>query len=188
MPDETGSISAQEKKSANPLALLTSLAVGAALMYFLDPDRGTRRRKLVGDKLVRLGNVSADRAGSTVRDLRNRAYGVRARIENSRESDDADDTVLEQRVRAELGRVVSHPHAINVTSNAGRVSLKGDILAQEVDSLIDVTRSVGGVREVDNQLAVHPNTEGIPSLQGGGGGGGARQSRDNQFGAAEAWS
>jgi uncharacterized membrane protein len=149
------------------MALATSAAAGAALMYFFDPDRGTLRRKLVGDKLVRVSHVGAQRAGSTARDLSNRAGGIGARIRNSRQADDADDGILEQRVRAELGRVVSHPRAIKVSSGQARITLTGDVLAHEVDRLVDTVRQVKGVADVDNQLAVHKTGDGISSLQGG---------------------
>ena len=56
--------------------LLCGVAAGAALMYFLDPDRGGRRRALLRDKLVGLSNDLGDAAASKARDLRNRAQGL----------------------------------------------------------------------------------------------------------------
>lgn len=58
------------------LTLLCGVAAGAALMYFLDLDRGRTRRKLLGDKLVAWTNDLTDAAGSRARDLSNRARGV----------------------------------------------------------------------------------------------------------------
>ena len=34
----------------NKTAIVGAVGIGAALMYFLDPDRGKRRRALVRDK------------------------------------------------------------------------------------------------------------------------------------------
>ena len=56
--------------------LLAGVALGAGLMYLLDPERGRTRRKLLGDKLVAWTNDLSDAAGATARDLRNRAKGV----------------------------------------------------------------------------------------------------------------
>jgi hypothetical protein len=56
--------------------LLCGMAAGAALMYFLDPDRGGRRRALLRDKAVGLSNDLGEAATGAARDLRNRAQGV----------------------------------------------------------------------------------------------------------------
>ena len=55
---------------------LCGLGAGAALMYFLDPDRGARRRSLVRDKAVGLSNDAREAISDTAEDLSNRAYGV----------------------------------------------------------------------------------------------------------------
>src|SRR5919201_362461 len=69
--------------------------------------------------------------------------------------------------RAAMGRVVSHPHAIRVESNWGRVTLSGNILESEVDDLLSCAASVHGVREVENRLTPHAEAGGVPDLQGG---------------------
>src|SRR5439155_25138579 len=78
-----------------------------------------------------------------------------------------DDLVLIERVRARMGRVVSHPHAIQVGAENGRISLSGPILASEVQSLLHAARSVAGVVEIEDHLIAHPHADSIPSLQGG---------------------
>lgn len=55
---------------------LVGIGVGAGLMYFLDPDRGARRRSLVRDKAVGLSNDAKQAIGDTAEDLSNRAYGT----------------------------------------------------------------------------------------------------------------
>jgi hypothetical protein len=40
------------ESGGNALAILFSLGLGAALMYFFDPDSGRRRRDLVRDKFA----------------------------------------------------------------------------------------------------------------------------------------
>ena len=44
-------------------ALLTGVGVGVALMYFLDPERGRRRRALVRDRLAHGARLTRDAAG-----------------------------------------------------------------------------------------------------------------------------
>ena len=58
------------------LFLLGGLGLGAGLMYFFDPQMGRRRRALVRDQAVRLGNDAADALRDRTRDLGNRAYGL----------------------------------------------------------------------------------------------------------------
>jgi uncharacterized membrane protein len=146
---------------------IVAVGLGAALMYFLDPDRGAHRRKLVLDKFVHSRHVAGDALGTTARDISNRARGLAA-VTRSRLTDDpADDRVIEQRVRAELGRRVSHPAAIQVSVEAGRATLAGSVLAHEADKLVARTRKVRGVTGVESQLVVHKDSEGVPELQGG---------------------
>jgi hypothetical protein len=45
-------------------------------MYFLDPDRGNRRRALVKDKVVGLSNDAKRAITGKAKDLRNRATGL----------------------------------------------------------------------------------------------------------------
>ena len=56
--------------------LIRGAGIGAALMYFFDPERGARRRAMARDKLNRAAHVTGDSIGSTARDVANRARGV----------------------------------------------------------------------------------------------------------------
>ena len=109
-------------------AVLTGLGVGAGLMYFLDPERGRRRRALVKDKLAHSAHVSAGAMGTATRDLAHRASGAIARARSTLRQRPVDDVVLVERVRAQLGRLASHPHAIAVDATAGRIRVRGPIV------------------------------------------------------------
>jgi uncharacterized membrane protein len=148
-------------------AALTGLGLGVGLMYLLDPARGRRRRALVKDKLTRTLNVTADAAGTTGRDLAHRAAGTAARVRGSVRRRPVDDLVLIERVRAQLGRVVSHPHAIDVKVTDGRVTLSGPVLRAEVNQLLRAVERVDGVRELVNTLEQHTEPGNVPALQGG---------------------
>jgi hypothetical protein len=58
------------------IALLGGFGAGIALMYFLDPDRGRRRRALLRDQLNKWTRVGRDAAEGKAKDLRNRAEGA----------------------------------------------------------------------------------------------------------------
>src|SRR5690349_2313175 len=58
------------------LTFLGGLALGAAAMYFLDPEGGRRRRALVRDQAEHLMSDWPGRATSTARDVANRARGL----------------------------------------------------------------------------------------------------------------
>jgi len=75
---------------------------------------------------------------------------------------------LLERVRAKLGRVCSHPHAIDADVTDGAVTLRGPILGDEVDGVLTTIRSVPGVLSVTNALETHASAEGVPALQGEG--------------------
>jgi osmotically-inducible protein OsmY len=148
------------------LTFIGGIGIGAGLMYMLDPDRGSRRRALVRDKIISAANRVPDAAGATARDLRNRASGVVAGAKSLLKSDEVSDEVLVERVRSELGRVISHPRAIEVVAEQGRVTLSGPVLADEVVELISRVSSVRGVTGVENQLEVHEQVGDVPGLQG----------------------
>lgn len=142
------------------------VAAGAGLMYLLDPERGRRRRARMRDQAISAWSNLDDAMGTTARDLQHRAQGLVAEARSTFERDDAPDQVLEARVRSEIGRVVSHPRAIDVRADQGRVTLSGPVLARDVDNLLACVRKVHGVKEVENRLDVHQRADDVPGLQG----------------------
>jgi uncharacterized membrane protein len=146
---------------------IAGFLAGAGLMYLMDPDRGARRRALVRDQAVRASHRLAEGAEATGRDLRNRASGTAAELRSRFRREMADDEILHERVRAALGRVVSHPGAVTVSVTDGQVTLQGQVLAHELDDLVRTVAAVRGVSDVRNELVVSSSPEGVPSLQGG---------------------
>jgi hypothetical protein len=55
---------------------LAVLGIGAAAMYFLDPESGRRRRALLRDKVAHYRKEGRAYARGTSKDLRNRAHGL----------------------------------------------------------------------------------------------------------------
>lgn len=136
-------------------------------MFWLDPNRGRRRRALLKELVGSATRDLGDAVGVAQRDLQHRAHGLSSRIRSQLTPEQVDDAVLVERVRSALGRVVSHPKAIEVSASDGRVRLNGAVLLREHDKLLDVVCSVRGVQEVTDDLAVYEDARGIPELQGG---------------------
>jgi uncharacterized membrane protein len=151
----------------NPI--LVGGALGALAMYFLDPHEGRRRRARTRDKVVHAGKRLNEAGKVTARDTVHRAYGVLATARKLFNHEPVADGVLIERVRAELGRVVSHPHAVDVAADHGHVTLSGPILAEEVRPLLRCVRVVPGVMAVSDRLTVYEDAEAqhVSSLQGG---------------------
>lgn len=101
------------------------------------------------------------------RDLAHRMGGIAAEARHLFDDGQVDDGVLAERVRACLGRAVSHPGAIDVETAGGCVVLRGDVLAHEYPRLMNCVRAVRGVQSVDDQLGVHAEAKGVSALQGG---------------------
>jgi hypothetical protein len=143
-------------------------ALGVVAMYMLDPDKGRRRRAIVGDKAYSVVSDARQALGAATRDAAHRIEGLRARARRLvSDTPVPDDLQLIERVRARMGRLVAHPHAIQVGAYNGRVTLSGPVLAHEVGRVLDAVRSVWGVSSVDNRLVVYDSAESISSLQGG---------------------
>lgn len=149
------------------LAAVGGLGAGAALAYWLDPQRGNRRRALTRDKAAHALRVQQRMLERGARDLAHRARGLGPRLSHLR-SDHPSDEVLIARVRSALGRHTSHAHAIRVAADEGEVILEGPVLADEVDGVLRAVRRVRGVRQVHDALEIHTDSIGVPGLQGEG--------------------
>ncbi len=152
------------------LMLLTGLGLGAGagLMYLLDPDRGRRRRAMLRDKAASTARQLERGWSRTLRDLDHRAHGLAAQARAVVQPGSAvPDGVLESRVHTEIGRVVSHPGAVYVSCENGKVVLAGLVLKAEAERLRTAVRHVKGVEKVTDWLCEAETPEHISSLQGG---------------------
>ena len=147
---------------------LAGAGVGAALAFLFDPAGGGRRRALVRDKTVRATRRTRDGVDATARDIAHRTRGLAAAARGRLSRETVSDGRLIERVRSKLGRACSHPRAIDIDARDGEVTLRGPILAEEVDGLLATAAAVRGVRAVINELEPHEDSAGIPSLQGRG--------------------
>lgn len=148
------------------VSILSAAGLGAGLMYFLDPDRGHRRRAMTLDKAIHAAKVMAEGMGRVWRDATNRSRGMLAESARVFQREAPDDRTLAARVRSKLGLLVRHPRAIEVLAHHGHVTLRGPVHAEEVETVLSHVEHIRGVTSVANELDVHDRTEGIPALQG----------------------
>jgi hypothetical protein len=132
--------------------LLRAAGVGAALMYFLDPQLGRRRRAVARDSAIGAGRRAGEWLDKAVRDAQHRVEGTIAEFEALFDSTAPSAEKLVERVRARLGHVASHPHLIDVRTDDGRVTVAGHAPMNEIRGIVSAIYAVRGVRAVDNQL------------------------------------
>ncbi|HYN79958.1 MAG TPA: BON domain-containing protein [Gemmatimonadaceae bacterium] len=146
------------------LALLVGAVLGAALMFILDPARGGRRRALVRDKSLKALRRGGEAIHERTEDIGNRLTGAVAEL-RGRGGSPPTDQQLAERVRAELGHKVEHAKAIEVFAEDGHVTLRGDVLREELDDVLSAVRGVHGVAKVRSEMSVRATPGDIPSLQ-----------------------
>lgn len=146
-------------------SFIAGLAAGVALAYVLDPVSGGRRRAMVRDKFVRAGNRTAELAEEAAIDASNRARGLASETYAAFSREPVDDVRLVERVRAELGRVTTHPRTIQVSAMGGAVTLRGPVLSAEADRIVKEVKRVTGVNTIYDRLERHATPD-IPALQG----------------------
>jgi uncharacterized membrane protein len=146
--------------------ILTSIGLGAGLMYFFDPQHGTRRRAMVRDKANRFVNDLDESINKAMEDSRNRARGVLSEMTAKLSDQGAPDWILEERVRSNLGRLSAHARAVDVRADGGHIYVSGPVLREEEDEIVKAAIRTRGVYGVENQLQVVENPQDIPALQG----------------------
>jgi hypothetical protein len=130
-------------------------ALGALLAYFFDPQNGTRRRNTLADRTGALFRTGGRKAARTGRAVASEAYGVSQKVTHLKEEPKVfDDATLADKVRSEVFRDADVPKGdINVNVQEGVVQLRGEVERPElIESLVEQTRKVQGVRDVENLL------------------------------------
>ena len=147
------------EKEQVQVSWIASVGVGAGCMYLMDPDRGRARRALLHDKAAsayREVRTSVEKAQA---DLANRAHGLLAQAKSAVQHEPVEEDQLIARVRAKLGRLVSHPHAIEVIARDGEITLSGTVLENEAQHLVSGVGSIHGVSSVCDHLLRHSDAD-----------------------------
>ena len=124
-----------------PIGTLGAIAAGALAMYYLDPELGAQRRRLLAE-LVRSGLPQERRHARQ----RPRAYHQVTRADPQSDAD------LRDQIQTRLGRLVSYPGAIDVSVSDGMVRLGGRILAKEREGLLQQVQQMPGVQKLVNAM------------------------------------
>jgi len=146
---------------------VAGVAAGAGVMYLLDPRGGARRRALIRDKFLQAGRSARMYGGRLARRARNEVLGeLEERKAWWRErGEHIDDNVLIERVRAQLGHVLSHPSAVDVFADNGIVTLRGPVVRGEIRKICDRLDATRGIRNYNIELSERDIGERIPSAQ-----------------------
>jgi gas vesicle protein len=136
-------------------------ALGAGVMYVVDPQKGRARRAWIRDKVSSVVRRSGNTAYNKGRHLANRAYGVAAEARGA-----AGDLV--EHVNAAISRVLKDPTVIKVMADVnGRITVAGKVMADQIDRLLSAIHSVPGVSEVINRIeAIAGQAQESSSTQG----------------------
>jgi hypothetical protein len=148
-------------------SLIEGIGLGAVAMFLLDPDRGARRRALLRDQVVHETHKKREAVQIMGRDFVNRSKGLRHRVRSKMDGKQVPDELLVERARAEIGHVVSHSGAVQITCENGLMALSGPILASELEACLRHMQMIPGVYQVLNNLDIHASSEHISALQGG---------------------
>ena len=135
---------------------LAAAAGGVALLYFLDPSNGTRRRHTARDRALSLGRHGFRRVRKLARHTTSDAFGLGQRLVHRlpRPAPDLDDATLVDKVESIVFRDRDVPKGeININAENGVVFLRGQVPRPElVEELESRVRKVRGVRGVENLL------------------------------------
>jgi hypothetical protein len=142
-----------EDSMNKPLGTLGALAAGALAMYYLDPEVGAQRRKLLAD-LVRSG-LPGERRNER------KAAGRRA-YHRITHADPQSDAQLRDYIQARLSRLVSYPGAIDVRVDNGVVRLSGRVLSAERAGLLEQVQQMPSVQKLVNAMTAHDDPREIP--------------------------
>jgi osmotically-inducible protein OsmY len=135
---------------------LASVAAGAGLAYFLDPQNGKRRRHLLRDRTLGLLRRSLRRTGRTARGTVVGAEALVHKAVHVREQPrpDLTDETLAAKIMSEVFRDPELPKGdVNVNVEDGVAVLRGQVERPElIADLVERVRKVNGVRDVESRL------------------------------------
>jgi len=129
--------------------------LGAALTYLFDPQNGRRRRAMLRDRSAAFARQGGRKTAQAGRTVAAEGYGLSQKVQHMKETPkEYDDATLAQKVQSEIFRDADVPKGeINVNAEDGIVVLRGEVERPElIEELVEKTRKVQGVREVQNLM------------------------------------
>jgi len=149
----------QPKRDQIPF-YLAAIVGGIALLYFLDPSNGKRRRHTLRDRAGSLGRHGFRRARKLAHHATSDAYGFGQRLVHRLPgpTPELDDATLVAKVESIVFRDRAVPKGnLNINAENGVVFLRGQVDRPElVEELAARVGKVRGVRGVQNLLHTPP--------------------------------
>ena len=141
-------------------AFAAGAATGGATLFFLDSVSGRRRQEALDRPRGRLGATAQWRRTARVEKTGAGGHGGGPRsgcVTVSETPRELDDVTLTRKVESELFRDPSVPKGqISINTQRGVVQLRGEVpTVGMLTELIDRTRQIQGVRDVESLLHLH---------------------------------
>jgi osmotically-inducible protein OsmY len=140
------------------LKLILGAAAGCAAAWFLDPNDGTRRRRVARDKAGKYARRGKDEAVRRADYVAGRVKGAARQVSpvGGREepAERLNDPALQAKVESEIFREPDAPKdRVSVNVENGVVYLRGELEdSGAIERLAEAAGNVGGVRAVENLL------------------------------------
>src|SRR5512147_1926446 len=155
------------RSNGSGFIFLAGMVLGAGAMTLLNRERGAARRRKLRDKAEHFLKAGKRETQKTAKRYWDSAYGrvqeTRARMQEGRVPDE----ILEERVKAQIGHVLSHRGVI-VRARNGHVMVDGMVEPGEKQKLADRLRNTRGVRSFDLLVEEQSNEEArFPIIHGG---------------------
>jgi osmotically-inducible protein OsmY len=135
---------------------LLAALVGGAVAYFMDPDRGNRRRNMARDRAMAFARRTGRRLGTQARYTAKSAYGLAQKVAHRADEEEPapDDVTLTNKVESELFRDPNVPKGnININVEQGAVVLRGQVEnPEEIDAIVEKVQRIPGVHYVESLL------------------------------------
>ncbi|HYT81348.1 MAG TPA: BON domain-containing protein [Actinomycetota bacterium] len=144
-----------ERTKPKKRSILFASAVGAALAYYFDPDRGRGRRSKARDQMTAAFRRFGRRGGRLARRAESEAYGAWQRATHPLpDNPPMDDETLKQKVETELfGKPDVEKGKIVVNVEDGVVVLRGEVGSPtQMTELSQLAMEIPGVAGVQNLL------------------------------------
>ena len=139
-------------------AFAAGAATGGATLFFLDSLSGRRRRSRSTDRVAGSARRTLRKTARAGKRARSATVGTAKRVRHRSERPrDLDDVTLARKVESELFRDPSVPKGqISINAQRGVVQLRGEVpTIGMVTELIERTRRIQGVRDVESLLHLH---------------------------------
>jgi osmotically-inducible protein OsmY len=132
--------------------------LGAGLAYYLDPQNGKRRRRVLVDRAASAARRIGRLVGKKARYAEGRGRGVAAEVAGKLTSEPVatDDATVLQRIRSDALRDVGlTTKEIDVEVLDGVATVEGTVDSTALgDDLVARVRAVPGVKDVDSRISV----------------------------------